>query len=145
MPLSPAIDGVWIALQNDAQIMNFKGLTVPATAAQIATYIVETEETDGLVDATSVPMILVYTRPGRPDPGTKQLYNDKIVVDVYAATDYTTHAMADQAFAVLHNANLPSPNMTMSACRFSFGTSFKTGIVGVKAHRLYFDVSYLIG
>lgn len=146
MPLSPAVDGVWLALANDLTIRSFKGYDATTTIATIAqNYIFKSEETDGVVMASTIPLILIYTRPGKPDPHTKQMYNDKIVIDVFAGDDYRARQMADRVFDVLHNAQLQTPTFTVPVCRFAYATSWRTGINGVRAHRLFFDVSYYIG
>jgi hypothetical protein len=145
MPLSPAVDGVWEALANDEQILTFKGLTPSSSIDEKVNYIVRSEETDGVITADVLPIILIFTRPGKPDVRTKQMYNDKIVVEVYAADAYKAQQIADRVFDVLHNAELVSPTFQVSACRFAYATTFRTGIPGIRGHRLWFDVSYFIG
>lgn len=145
MPLSPAIDGVSQALAKDEQILSFKGLTLSSPVADVANYIIETEQTEGIVTADTIPLILLYTRPGKTDKSTLQQYIQKIVVDVFAQDRYNASLITDRVFDVLHNADLPSPTFQVSTCRYSHDTDFVTGINGVDGHRTWFDVSFYIG
>lgn len=145
MPLSPAIDGVTKALASDDQILSYKGLTTSSPLADLAAYIRETEQTEGIVTAETIPLILIYTRPGKPDRSTIQQYISKVVIDVFAKDSYTARSISDRVFDVLHNADLPSPTFQISTCRYAHDSDFVTGISGVEGHRSWFDVSFYIG
>jgi hypothetical protein len=145
MSLSLAIDGVANALAKDAVLLNFKGLIPSSPNDQLAAFIVKSEETDGVIDQTKIPLILLYTRPGRPDSRTSQMYNDKVVIDVFAANSFIARQMVDEIQRVLQNATLSSSGEMASGCRFAYATNFATGLQGVRGHRVYYDVLNYIG
>jgi hypothetical protein len=143
--LSVAMDGVVSVLAKDAALLSFKGLSLASLPAQIAEFIVKSEETDEVIDHTKLPLILAYTRPGKPDIRTPQMHHSKIVIDVFAPTDYIARQMADEMFKVLHNGDTSTTSETVSGCRYAYGTSFMTGIQGIKGYKMYFDVLHYIG
>ncbi|WAH38236.1 hypothetical protein [Alicyclobacillus dauci] len=104
-------------------------------------YIVKEEETDGIVDSTTIPIVLLYIRSGKPDVRTPTVYIGKVVIDCFASSGNTARQMVERTQALMQNWEPPGFFVSRSA----YDTSFKTGITGVKGHRIYYDVSYFVG
>jgi hypothetical protein len=145
MTLSSSVDAIWYALASDAQILAFKGLTPTSPIENIRSYIQRTEETEDVVDADSIPLILIYTRPGSQSRKSIQFYYDKVVIDSYASDDDTAKQMADRIFNVLQNGVYDAPDIPIGNIHLAYHTSFKTRIQGIRGYRLYFDVMVYIG
>lgn len=141
MDSSDLLNVVWEQITNDATFLGFKGLTSSGTVAEKVAYVVKDEETDGVVDNTTIPICLLYIRPGKPDHRSPTVYIGKVVIDCFAKDGNTARLMTKQAKALLQNWTSPG----MWVARFAYDTSFKTGIVGVKGHRIFFDVNYYVG
>jgi len=145
MSLSVALDGVVSKLAKSETLLSFKGLTLASLPAQVAEFIVKSEETDEVIDSTKVPLILIYTRPGKPDIRTPQMHHSKIVIDLFAPTNYIAQQMSDEIFLQLQNSDTSTLSETVSGCWYAYGTSFMTGLQGIRGHKLYFDVFHYIG
>jgi hypothetical protein len=104
-------------------------------------YIVKEEETDNIVTGSTIPIVLVYTRPGKPDHRSTQVYIGKVVIDCFASTGNTARQMVERTQAIMQSWEPPG----FLVCRFAYDTSFKTGITGVKGHRVYYDVNSFVG
>jgi hypothetical protein len=137
------LDQVWALLANDTTFLGFKSLTPASDGASKAAYIVKEEETDNIVTGSTIPIVLVYTRPGHADARTIQAYTAKVVIDCFAVDGNTARKMVDQTHALMHNWK--PPNVSAYLCRSAYDTSFKTGISGVKGHRKFFDVLTYVG
>jgi hypothetical protein len=135
------LNQVWALLANDATFLGFKSLTPASDNASKASYIVKEEETDSIVTGSTIPIVLLYTRPGKPDVRTTQVYIGKVVIDCFANAGNTARQMVEQTQAIMQSWG-PSG---FFVCRFAYDTSFKTGITGVKGHRAYYDVSSYVG
>ncbi|GMA50129.1 hypothetical protein GCM10025857_14860 [Alicyclobacillus contaminans] len=135
------LDQVWKLLANDATFLSLLRLTTSTDNATKATKIVKEEETDGIVTTSTIPMCLLYIRPGKADVRTPTVYLGKVVIDCFAKDGNTARKMYEQALALMQNWEPPG----FFVSRMAYDTSFKTGITGVKGHRVYFDVSYFVG
>jgi hypothetical protein len=135
------LDQVWALLANDATFLGFKSLTPASDNASKAAFIVKEEETDSIVTGSTIPIVLLYTRPGKPDHRSTQVYIGKVVIDCFASTGNTARQMAERTQAIMQSWEPPG----FLVCRFAYDTSFKTGITGVKGHRVYYDVNSFVG
>jgi hypothetical protein len=137
------LDSVARLLANDAEFLAFKGLSPESSLDDKAAFIVKEEETDGIVTSDSIPIVLIYTRPGKPDHRTTQVYIGKVVIDCFAADGNTARMMSDRTLQLMQNW-VPDDQASF-VCRHAYDTSFKTGIPGVKGHRHYYDISGYVG
>jgi len=135
------LNQIFAVLANDATFLNFKGLTPTSDIADKAAYIQKGQETDGVVTNETIPICLLYPEAGTADTRTLTVYIGKVVIDCFAANWNAAAVMAGQAQKLLHNWHVHG----IYVARFAYDTSFKTGIVGVKGHRVFFDVNSYIG
>lgn len=143
MSSAALLDSIWRLLANDPAFLAFKGLAPTSPIEDRADYIQKEEETEGIVDANTIPICLLFVRPGKFDHRSSQVYISKAVIECYAHDGNTARKMAEHTMGLMQNwqpDGLPS-----FVCRLAYDTSFKTGIPGVKGHRIYYDVSYYVG
>lgn len=129
------LNEVFLLLSNDATFLNFKGLAPTSPIADKVAYIVKEEETDSIVTSDTIPIVLLYSRPGHK---SQRIYTGKVVIDCFAKDGNTSSMMTDRTNALM--TNWKPPNTPAYMCDYAYDTSFKTGIPGVKGHRIFFDV-----
>lgn len=137
------LNAVFRLLANDATFLAFKGLTPTSTIDLKVAYIQQEEDPDEIVTADTIPIVLMYTRPGKPDHRTTQVYLGKVVIDCFAKDGNTARQMVDQTMVLMQNWEPNAPGAFVA--RFAYETSFKTGIVGTKGHRVFYDISSYVG
>lgn len=118
-------------------------LSVQSSSQDKAGFVVQEEETDGVVSSSTIPIVLIYTRPGHVHSYSTRHYTGKVVIDCFASSGNVARMMVDQAVSLIHDWT-PDVTQTYLASK-AYDTSFKTGIQGVKGHRVYFDVLQFVG
>lgn len=140
MASADLINAVFRRLANDATFLAFKSLTPASPMSSKVAYVNKEEETDGIVDSSTIPIVLLYTRPGH---ATQRIYTGKVVIDCFAADGNTARMMVDQTDVLINNW-VPD-SQSAYGCAWAYDTSFKTGITGVKGHRVFYDVMQYTG
>ncbi|MDB5053277.1 MAG: hypothetical protein JWM44_1327 [Bacilli bacterium] len=141
MDLDP-IDAVRNTLKQDVEFMALLGLAPSSDPNLISSKLIAGMEPEKAVTGTTVPMVLIYEKPGRF--GSNPLvFEGKFCLDFFGKNRDQLKSMFDRAFKLFHDKRIMDANFGSFLCVLAYDSDFMTGITGIKGYQSIFDVDYL--
>ena len=139
---SKLLDAIYNTLKNDAEYMAMLGLTPSSPGSEITKRIIRGMEPDSAISGSNVPLVLIYTKPGRFGRNFL-VYEGKFCIDHYAKTSYQARQLAERAYELFHNKTIESGDFKSFTSYLAYDSDFATGITGVKGFESIYDVDYV--
>jgi hypothetical protein len=138
------IDAVYNTMKNDVEFMALLGLTPSSPPEDITAKMVKGMEPEQAITGSSVPMVLMYVKPGRF--GRNHLvFEGKFCLDFYGKNSFQAKLMFERAFKLFHDKPINDQTFHSFICTLTYDSDFATGITGVKGYESIFDVDYFRG
>jgi hypothetical protein len=129
------IDAVRNTLKNDVEFMALLGWTSSSEPHFSTQRLIAGMEPEKAITGTSVPMVLIYQKPGRFG-NNPLVFEGKFCLDFYGKNRDQLKALFDRAFKLF-------PAFRSFLCVLAYDSDFSTGITGIKGYEAIYDVDYL--